>query len=357
MSGQLHCFRAEPADRDRWDAFVAARAEADFLQSWAWGEVTAEAGERPIRWIATAAEEVRGLAQVLVRPAGFGRSILYAPHGPVWHREAPDADRVLGQLIDVLHGAARAVGGIVVKLDPRAEPGAANGERIALALEARGLRRARHDLQAPTTRLVDLLDGSEELRRTWDKDARNLVRRARREGVSTSVDRVGAATEIAAFHELLASTGERAEFRVRSRASLERLAAELPPSGGWYLALASFEGRPIAGMLTPRVGDRAYYLYGASLREPELKHKNGSYAAMAAATEVLAADGVRTLDLWGVVEPDDPTADPEWEGFSAFKRQFGGVPVRHPGTFDLVTSPLWYGIRDTRERLRERLGR
>jgi lipid II:glycine glycyltransferase (peptidoglycan interpeptide bridge formation enzyme) len=65
----------------------------------------------------------------------------------------------------------------------------------------------------------------------------------------------------------------------------------------------------------------------------------------------LADDGVRVLDMWGVVEADEEPQDASWAGFSAFKRQFGGTPIRHPGTFDLVVSPAWHAIRDLRERL------
>jgi lipid II:glycine glycyltransferase (peptidoglycan interpeptide bridge formation enzyme) len=68
--------------------------------------------------------------------------------------------------------------------------------------------------------------------------------------------------------------------------------------------------------------------------------------------EALAADGCRTLDLWGVVEADDEAAHPDAAGYSRFKRKFGGRPLRHPGTFDLVIDPLWYRLRDLRERLR-----
>jgi lipid II:glycine glycyltransferase (peptidoglycan interpeptide bridge formation enzyme) len=110
-------------------------------------------------------------------------------------------------------------------------------------------------------------------------------------------------------------------------------------------------------MAMPRLGDRAYYLYGASLRDPAYKHKYGPYAAMASLQRTLASDGVRTLDMWGVVEPDDTAADPAWQGFSAFKRTFGGQPLRHPGTFDLVVDPLWYRLREARNSLRGLLSR
>ena len=71
----------------------------------------------------------------------------------------------------------------------------------------------------------------------------------------------------------------------------------------------------------------------------------------------LAADGCRTVDMWGVVEPDDRDADPAWRGFSDFKRTFGGTPLRHPGLFDLVTDRRWYALRQVREGVCQRLQR
>ena len=84
---------AGPGHRAGWDAFVAARPEADPLQTWAWGEANATAGERPVRVLVTGeGGSVRGLAQLLIRNAGFGRTVAYAPHGPLWDRDAADAD-------------------------------------------------------------------------------------------------------------------------------------------------------------------------------------------------------------------------------------------------------------------------
>jgi peptidoglycan pentaglycine glycine transferase (the first glycine) len=343
---------ASPDDRPAWDSFVAVRPEADPLQSWAWGEANATAGERPVRVVATGEDgAVRGIAQLLVRSAGFGRTVVYVPHGPLWDRDAPDAAGVLAGLVAGIRDQAKAERAIVVKVDPRAAAPPGPGD-LAQRLSALDFTAARHDLQARTTRIVDLLDGGDELAGTWDKDARNLVRRSAKEGVTTTTDRDGDASAIAAFHGLLETTSSRAGFRIRSVTFLETLARELAASGGWFLTLASLKERPIAGAIALRTGDRAIYAYGASLREPELKHANGAYAALSATMRALAEDGVRTLDLWGVVEPGDMDADAEWAGFSAFKRQFGGEPIRHPGTFDLVIDPLFHRLRDFRERLR-----
>jgi lipid II:glycine glycyltransferase (peptidoglycan interpeptide bridge formation enzyme) len=350
---------ATAEDRPAWDAFVASRPDADPLQSWAWGEANVEAGEHPLRTLVSSGDgRIAGIAQVLVRSVGLGRSLGYVPHGPIWEREAADAGATLDALVDGLRDVAAARRIIVVKIDPRATPGTnADADPVTGLLTARGLTPARHDLQARTTRLVDLLDGSDGLWATWTNDARRLVRRSAREGVVTSVDRAGDPGAVGSFRELLVATSARGRFRVRSEAFLGTLATELGRDGGWFLTLARLRDRPIAGVVALRVGDRAYYVYGASLREEGLKHAYGAYAALAGTMRALAEDGVHVLDMWGVVESDEEPQDASWSGFSAFKRQFGGTPLRHPGTFDLVVSPAWHAIRELRERLTATLHR
>jgi len=341
--------RADDTDRPAWDAFVAAREEADLLQAWAWGVCTALDGEPPIRILVEDAGQIRGVAQVLLRQTGIGRQIGYVPHGPVWQRDAPDADRLFAWLVQGLRTLARKERAFVVKLDPRVDPSDATD--IARLAREHELRPA-PDLQAPTTRIVDLLDGGEQLAASWHADARRLSRRAEREGTTVSISRGADPGEIAALHELLALTAERGEFRVRSTAFLDRLASELAPIGGWYLGIARVEDTPIAAMAFPRIGRRAYYLYGALRRDPAYKHHYGAHAVMASMLRALAADGVASVDMWGVAEPDDVDADPAWRGFSDFKRTFGGAPLRHPGLFDLVTGHFWYRVRTLRDGLR-----
>ena len=340
--------RADDADRPRWDAFVASRPEGDLLQAWGWGNCTAMAGEPPARILVEDGGQIRGVAQVLMRRAPFGRQVAYVPHGPLWDRSAPDADRIFAWLMQGLRTLARREKAIVVKMDPRAEP----GQQLdfgRLAAE-HGLPRA-PDLQAPTTRIVDLLDGGEQLEASWHADARRLSKRAAREGTRVTISTRPDAADVSVLHDLLADVAEHADFRVRSPEFLERLASEFAGTGGWHLGIARVEDEPIAAMAFPRVGDRAYYLYGALKRDERFKHKYGSHAVMAEMLRTLAADGCRSVDMWGVVESDDADADPAWKGFSDFKRTFGGEPLRHPGLYDLVTDRFWYRLRALRERL------
>ncbi len=344
--------RVKDGDRGRWDAFLEARPEADVLQAWSWGEVTAPAGERPVRLAALRGGEIVGVAAILVRGSVAGRAVGYVPHGPVWVRDDAEADAIFRALVAGIRDAGRAERAIVVKVDPRAVPGADAAE-LARALTTLGLRRSAHDLQARTTRIVPLAGGGDALRAGWDTKARSRVRRAAEAGVEVVVHRTPDSTSIRAFHELLAATAETAGFRTHELAHFERIAAAFAPEGRWYQAVASHEGRVIGSVVTPRLGDRAFYLYGAIHKSPETRDLFPAYAGLAGAMDALAADGVATLDLWGVAEPGDEGADPSWAGFSEFKRHFRGAPLAHPGTWDLVVSPTWNAVRNGLERVRD----
>ena len=345
MNGGWRVRAALAADRPAWDAFLASRPEADLLQAWAWGEAAAVTDEVPHRIVVEEQGVLRGAAQVLVRPAGFGRSVAYVPHGPVWDRSAPDANELFGTLLEALRGLAADERALVVKIDPRADPADATDVR-GLATNA-GLRPGL-DLQARTTRLIDLADGGPRLEASWEPDARNLARRAAREGTTVTISDTADPEQVAILHELITRSAGRGTFRVRPLAFLLRLATELGESGAWQVGIGRVDGTPVAAAALPRLGQRAYYLYGGTRRDPAYRHHYAAHAVCAEMLRALAAGGCLTVDMWGVAEPDDPAANPGWRGFSHFKRAFGGRPLRHPGLFDLVVSPFWYRVREAR---------
>jgi lipid II:glycine glycyltransferase (peptidoglycan interpeptide bridge formation enzyme) len=332
---------------------VAAQPAGDPLQAWGWGEVAAIGGEAPLRLMARDdAGRVRAVVQLLVRDTSFGRRIVYAPHGPVVERLDAATDAVLTELLAGIRRTGVAERAVVIKLDPRA-----TDDRSAAVwrstLEAHGLIRARNDLQARTTRLIDVGQGAEALFRSYDSDTRNKIRRGAREGIARRILTQPDSAALAAFRTLLLETGSRAGIRVRSAQAFEKLATEFGAAGTMRLVLIDLSGETIAGCLGLLSGNRAFYLYAASRRDPELRHARAAYAALWALCEEVAAAGAQSLDLWGVAEPGDTTADPSWAGFSEFKRAFGGEPLEHPGTFDLVISEKWYRLRDLRERFQK----
>src|SRR5207247_927761 len=86
---------------------------------------------------------------------------------------------------------------------------------VAATLVAAGLRRARFDLQAATTLIIEVDTDPERCIAGWSSGARNLWRRATREGTETSVSRTADEQQIEAFTALLETTAHDAGFRTR----------------------------------------------------------------------------------------------------------------------------------------------
>lgn len=343
---------ATPADRDALDAFVVARPEGDMLQLWAWGESMAVSGQRPERLLAERDGAVVGTATMLVRPTMLGRTVLYAPHGPVWDREAPDADAVLRALLAAADQRARSLRGIVVKVDPRArlDGEASDAAQVAATLRGAGLQPSADALQARTTRILTVRADEEARIADWKKEARNKWRRGAREGTVARVTRDADPRMLDAFIALLEETAAAKHFNIRGRAFYETLAGELEAGGHLRLVLAEWNGQPIAVRFVAVLGDRAFSLYRATDRNVP-RETYGHHAIMGTLLASLAEEGVTTMDMWGVAEPGDTNADPSWVRFSEFKLEFGGTPLAHPGTFDMIVDPFWYRLRDLRERL------
>jgi lipid II:glycine glycyltransferase (peptidoglycan interpeptide bridge formation enzyme) len=245
------------------------------------------------------------------------------------------------------------VGVSAILFDPRRGLPDEIGADPSRAMEVLGLTPTSRHVQMPGTRVLDLRGGIEASRAGWDKDTRNLVRRAAREGVEVEVARGDDAGAVGQLHRLMVEVASRGRFAPRSLAFLTAYARAA--GDAVFVALGRWQGRVIAGALVGMVGDRAYYQFAGSLREPELRHANAPYAVMGRVIDECVTRGVASLDLCGVNEKDDPAADPRWEGLSSFKRGFGGQPVRHPPIATLVLRPGVERVRGAGQRVRHGL--
>jgi lipid II:glycine glycyltransferase (peptidoglycan interpeptide bridge formation enzyme) len=345
----------EPPDREAWDALCAEAATADPLQSWAWADAGTAVGER---WGRLVAMDADGHAHAavqwqLVSPV-LGHPLAYAPHGPVWRRTAdagvPDA---LVALMAGMRTRCAEAGVSAMLVDPRSGQEGAPGEDPAAVVGALGFETGRRHVQMPSTRVIDLSQGLELAHAGFDKDTRNLIRRSAREGVQVEVAPAADGSAVAELHGLMLDAGSRGGFQPRSAAFLGAYGARAGDRA--FVCLGRWQGRVIAGAMVGFVGDRGYYQFAGSLREPELRHANAPYAVMDGVIAACLDRGAASLDLCGVNERDDPDADPRWEGLSSFKRGFGGQPVRHPPVATLVLRPGVERLRVAGQQARQRL--
>jgi lipid II:glycine glycyltransferase (peptidoglycan interpeptide bridge formation enzyme) len=275
-----------------------------------------------------------GGAQILFRrlPLGLG-TIAYVPYGPVvnW-AEANEVKKTLG----AIHQAARQHRALFLKIEPGYElpPG---------LLPGLGFRPSPQTVQPPRTVLIDL-DEDEAMLKRMNQGTRRNIRKSEKFEVQV---RQGARAEVASFNAMLDETGRRNDFGVHVAAYYEQAYELFVPSGDGALLLASYGGVDLAGVFVFRVGDWAWYLYGAS-RDAE-RERMAPYAAQWAGLQWARSKGCRVYDLYGIPDEDEAALESQFEarqdglwGVYRFKRGWGGRVARTAGAWDYVYSPPLY---------------
>ncbi len=176
----------------------------------------------------------------------------------------------------------------------------------------------------------DLLAG---MNQQW----RRNIKKAAKAGVTITQ---GATEDLPAFHALYVETAERDHFRPRPLGYFETmfqaLLAEDPDRVRLYLG--RHEGDLVAATTWVRVGDHAWYSYGAS--STAKRDVRGSNAIQWQMIQDALTAGARTYDLRGITESVD-TDDPHL-GLIQFKVGTGGEAVEYLGEWDLPLNPVLY---------------
>ncbi len=170
---------------------------------------------------------------------------------------------------------------------------------------------------------ADVLAGMNQL---W----RRNIKKAAKAGVEVTT---GTRDDLPAFHAVYAETAERDHFTPRPLSYFERMwdALTAEESDRLVLHLAHHEGDLVAATTMVRVGQHAWYSYGASTTAK--RDVRGSNAIQWQMIRDALAAGATTYDMRGITEtldPDDPHV-----GLIQFKVGTGGEAVEYLGEWDL----------------------
>jgi peptidoglycan pentaglycine glycine transferase (the first glycine) len=342
---------ATAADATAWQGLVERSPAADVLHDWEWAPVAAFDGTPQRRFVVEEGGHVVAMCAAQVRRTSLGRSFWYVPRGPVLDYDDPRGAERLAAILAGLKAAARRERAIAVRIEPRVE----RDTPAATLFDHADLRRIRATLQTPDTRLVDLTLDDEALLATFDKDTRYAIRRAEREGVTTSVIADPANDEaVVELHAIVTETLDRAGYHLPSLERYRLIWRGLAGANRARIIQARHEGRLESAGLLVIEGDRSIYLYAGSIREAKGETKRfASYAVQWQMLRTARELGSRTHDLWGVA-PQDAGPDHPWYGYSLFKKGFSGRFVSWAGSWDLVVDPLLYALRELASRARGR---
>jgi peptidoglycan pentaglycine glycine transferase (the first glycine) len=309
-----------------WDDAAVRSPGGHVLQSAAWAEIREAQGWRAEFHQFGAPLPV---ALVLWRSLPAGQSLAYVPRGPIVGGESE-----LAVALAKLAEFARERRALFLKVDPEID-----ADRGAGALRAAGFRRA-PDIQ-PVVATLELDLGPEEdaLFASLEKDTRWSVRQAEKRGVS--VRDASGDDDLRALYDLYAETGQRAGFITRTWDYYRRMWGTLVAQGHAKVRVAEKDGKPVAGALTWRCGERDVYQSAATNEAGRSAY--AAYALLWRCIIEARQGGARRFDFGGipadVTRKDDPMYGPY-----LFKKGFGGTPRRFVGAHDAVPNELAYRV-------------
>lgn len=332
------------AEKTGWNEYIASSKYGDILQTWEWGEIKKGELWQPLYLRISDEGKIVGQTLVLSRKLPLNFTLYYMPRGPVLDYASDKAELVLKLMLDWVRSYAADHNGLMVKIGPGVTEDQA--PNIVTTFKNLGLKPSNHSIQMRYTRIIDLRPNEADILQSFDKDTRNLVRRAAREGVIVDhFDSIDNVKELRVFHNMYLTTSERGSFPARPWNQMVKLWEIMAPLGMAHIYTASFEDEPLASSMVLRCGDVAYQLWSGSRRDTGKKF--ATYALQWAIMQHMKQTGATHYDMWGIAPTDDPSH--AWAGPTLFKKGFKGERVDYVGDYDLPLSPFYraYQFADT----------
>ena len=289
--------------------------EIPITQSQDWHKLQEELGEESIL---VEKEGYQYLAIIKPTPVG---NYLYCPYGPV-AKDKTSFKNALGSLNDL----AKDKSAIFIRVEPYDEAFKKNLPDSA---------KKSTDLNPKETWILDLTGNDEEFKLRLPSRLLRYHKSAAKKGIiiekSTNPDDI---KYLLKLQQALANEKGISTF------SENYLKTELKqPFASLYLV--KYEGSIIAAGLVFDDETTRYNLQGAQSDTGRKLHATGIL------TIQLILDArekkLKSFDFWGIA-PDDAPDDHPWKGFTAFKKSFNGIEVKHAGTYDIVLSPFKYHL-------------
>lgn len=296
------------------------------LQTWEWGEFRKETGNEIVRLGVFSGKTLKSSAQLTLHglPGIKNLKIGALIKGP----------KPKKQLLHSLKDLAKEDGLIFIKMEPNMK----KDEAYINTLKGEGAVPGK-TLFTPTTFWIDLTKDEEEMVEGFHSKTRYNIRYAKRKGVEVMEDNSDGAFE--RYIELTKKTVERQGFYAHTkryhRLMWKHLNKDMTKRSEEPIArllTATYKGEILTTWIVFVWHDFLYYPYGAST----LKHRNvqANNLMMWEAIRYGKKLGLKTFDLWG---------REEGKGFTQFKEGYNPKVVQFLGTWDLVTSPLYYPYR------------
>ncbi|MDD5606031.1 MAG: peptidoglycan bridge formation glycyltransferase FemA/FemB family protein [Patescibacteria group bacterium] len=326
-----------------WDTALLAKPDANFLQSWAWGDFQTRLGNKVWRLAVEANGQIINQIQVIKLSLGFGWSVLYAPKGNLVNKALSASDQqasaklLLQEIIQL--GSHEKV--VCFRIDPHI----AVGDKIVASIyRSLGFQIGSKSVQPKHSLMLSINQNPATLLQRMKPKTRYNIRLAEKKGIKVKL-----ATElddIKHFIRLTHQTADRDRFKAHSDNYYATQFRCLAPQGMQDLFLAYLGPDPIAGILINKFGQTATYVHGASGND--FRNLMAPHLLQFSAIKKYHEDGFKEYDFWGI----SPYPHHPWAGLTRFKEGFGGQKTEYIGTLELPLHPLMYRFYTLINRLR-----
>ena len=360
-------------DKKFWNKFVLEN-NGSFLQSYEWGEFQASVGRRGFRFSGDGWQ-----AQFIENKLpGVNKFYWHGPRAPLL--EAQNSNVKTQNLKDIVKKIGEAAGKNIIFF--RLGPDWPMADRESLI--ASGFKQLPYDIEPSQTQILDITKIEEELLAQMHEKWRYNIRLAERKGVrvkllTSDIDNFDIDNfeyYLDEFYRLVSEgTAERKGIRHYSKEYYKKqlgITSSQPspskgegeilpnppfPKGGDHslykrevrgdfksgLFVAEYEGRVIAANIVVIFGNRATYLHGAT--SSEHREVMAPHLLQWEQIKYAKSQGCAEYDFWGIV--NERTLDrrgKSWEGFTRFKRGFGGREINYVGYWDYPLDKTWYSL-------------
>lgn len=329
-------------DKNEWERFLTHHDEANFLQSWDWGEFNENLGNKIYKTGFYINDKLTGIMLSIVEKAKRGKYVI-VPGGPIIDWQDKD---IIHAFVNQIRLIAKENNCSFVRIRPQL---LSNDFSKNLFKKYRFINAPMH-LHAELTSQLDITKAEETLLQNMRKTTRYEIKKAKKENVkvTTSAD----PQDIKEFYNLQIETSKRQKFVPFSLKYLEEQFKVFAQNNKALLFTAKKDDIILAKAFIIFYNREAIYHYGASA--PEARNYPGAYLIQWEAILEAKKRACTRYNFWGVSPLDK--GKHRFAGLSLFKRGFGGQDFEYLHAQDLIINyPKYlmnYAIESIRKKLR-----